>query len=138
MEHVAWGLYMTAAGMGTVFLLLLALMAVLMLVGRLDAVSPPATTADTTGTAGTAGTAGTTGTTDADAVEDADAADVGGVGVGGLSPDLLAAVSVAVLTHARVRRGQAAPAMRRVAPGSQLFASRWVSVGRAYQNRPWK
>lgn len=55
-----------------------------------------------------------------------------------LTPELIAAISIAVLTHARVRRGQAAPAMRDVQPGSQLFASRWVSIGRSNQNQPWK
>lgn len=126
MEHVAWGLYMTAAGMGTVFLLLLALMVVLMLVGRLDVASTPAPAPTDTGPA----EAG------ADASAGQQPTDTSAPGP--LSPDLIAAISIAVITHARVRRGQAAPAMRRVAPGSQLFASRWVSLGRMNQNRPWK
>ncbi len=124
MENIPWGLYMTAAGMGTVFLLLLMLMLVLSLIGKLDAAGkrppvPPVTDEPDE--------------TDADADVPAELQHPGA-----LSPELIAAITIAVITHAKVRRGQAAPAMRRVAPGSQLFASRWVSVGRAYQNQPWK
>lgn len=120
MENIPWGLYMTAAGMGSVFLLLVALMVVLIGIGRLDRAPEPAAV-DV-----------------ADESDEVDEQPAGPVHPDGLSPELIAAITVAVITHAKVRRGQAAPAMRQVQPGSQLFASRWVSVGRAYQNQPWK
>lgn len=123
MDDITWGLYMTAAGMGTVFLLLALLMLALKLIGRLDGRSATGPTADRSDAA-----SGEPAVTPTSAQGES----------GGLSPDLIAAITIAVITHASVRRSQAAPAMRRVAPGSQLFASRWVSVGRAYQNQPWK
>jgi len=52
--------------------------------------------------------------------------------------DLVAAITVAVLTHHAVRRREAAPAMRSYWPGSLLYASRWVASGRARQNRSWQ
>lgn len=115
MENLPWGLYVTVAGMGAVLALLLVLMLALVLVGRLDRPRPdPLQTHPPTPTP-----------TDTPAL-------------GGLTEDEVAAITVAVLIHARVRRGQAAPAMREVQPGSQLFASRWVAAGRAHQKRPWK
>ena len=117
MDNIPWGLYVTAAGMGTVFGLLLVLMVVLLAIGRLD--RRPSVPAESGPVAAPAAQA------------EPDQTD-------GLSPELVAAITVAVITHAQVRRRQAAPAMRRVAPGSQLFASRWVAIGRAYQNQPWR
>ncbi len=122
MDNIAFGLWMTAMGMGTVFLLLVLLMLVLRGIGWLDQRgkrTPPPETETATATA-------------KQPAEDEPPAP------GELTPELIAAISIAVITHARVRRGQAAPAMRDVQPGSQLFASRWVSVGRSYQNQPWK
>ena len=113
MENLPWGVYVTAAGMGTVLALLLVLMLVLMAVGRLDRRRPAEAPAPV------------------DKTPDAPAPD-------GLSADEVAAITIAVLTHVRVRRGQAAPAMRDVQPGSQLFASRWVAAGRAHQKRAWR
>jgi hypothetical protein len=55
-----------------------------------------------------------------------------------MDADLVAAITVAVLTHKVVRRRQAAPAMRSYWPGSLLYASRWVATGRARQNRTWR
>lgn len=55
-----------------------------------------------------------------------------------LPPDLVAAIGIAVLTHAQVRRAEAAPAMRTHQPGSHLYASRWVATGRASQSQPWQ
>jgi Na+-transporting methylmalonyl-CoA/oxaloacetate decarboxylase gamma subunit len=52
-----------------------------------------------------------------------------------LAPELLAAVFLAVREHRRVRRKQAAPAMRSHQPGS--LPSRWVGAGRTRQNRSW-
>jgi hypothetical protein len=55
----------------------------------------------------------------------------------GPSPDLLAAVAIAVADYARDRRLQAAPHSRVYEPGSHLFASRWVAVGRGNQQHTW-
>jgi hypothetical protein len=51
------------------------------------------------------------------------------------SPDLLAAIMIAVVTHRAVRRKQAAPLMRSRLPSTH--ASRWVMAGRARQNGNW-
>ncbi|HEX6828607.1 MAG TPA: OadG family transporter subunit [Burkholderiales bacterium] len=56
----------------------------------------------------------------------------------GMDQDLVAAITVAVLTHRGVRRHEAAPAMRSYWPGSLLYASRWVAGGRARQNQSWR
>ena len=53
----------------------------------------------------------------------------------GLDPALLAAIMIAVRAHIRVRRKQAAPAMRSHQPGT--LPSRWVASGRTRQNRSW-
>ncbi|HEX9186990.1 MAG TPA: OadG family protein [Vicinamibacteria bacterium] len=50
-------------------------------------------------------------------------------------PALLAAIMIAVRAHIRVRRKQAAPAMRSHQPGT--LPSRWVASGRTRQNRSW-
>ncbi|MFT4294191.1 MAG: OadG family protein [Micropruina sp.] len=116
MENLPWGVYLTLAGMGTVLALLVILMLVLMAVGRLDrSRTPPARPA--------------TPVPEPEPVV---------LAPDGLTDEEVAAITIAVLTHVRVRRGQAAPAMREVQPGSQLFASRWVAAGRANQKRPWK
>ncbi|MDR1767926.1 MAG: hypothetical protein LBR32_05805 [Propionibacteriaceae bacterium] len=54
----------------------------------------------------------------------------------GLTNEQLAAVAVAVADYA-ARRSQAAPQVRVVEPGSRLFASRWVTVGRGVQHQSW-
>lgn len=114
MENLDFGLWMTAMGMGTVFALLIVLMLVLRLLGRLDrppkATAPPATGAPA----------------------ESDAAPAGS-----LTEDEIAAITIAVITHARVRRAQAAPEMRAHEPGSHLFASRWLGIGRGFQQQPW-
>lgn len=53
----------------------------------------------------------------------------------GVEPELVAAIIIAVRAHIRVRRKQAAPAMRAHPPGS--LQSRWVSVGRVRQTKYW-
>lgn len=112
MENLGWGLQMTVVGMGLVFALLAALWGLLNLVLRFDA--PPVPSAHVVKQA------------PAEApTEEMDA-------------DLVAAITVAVLTHKAVRRHQAAPAMRSYWPGSLLYASRWVATGRARQNRSWR
>lgn len=116
-ESLLWGLMMMAVGMGTVFALLLVLMLLLMAIGRSDA-RPKLT-----------------------AVEPEVAAAIEGDQPGpvriladGLSEDQVAAITIAVVTHAENRRRLAAPETRAHAPGSQLFASRWLTVGRGRQN----
>ncbi len=122
MGDLAWGLTMTAAGMGAVFSLLVLLMGVLYLIGRLDRAptSVPATAAsDTDHLPDSPGTVSITSGGDA------------------LDADALAAIAIAVITHAEVRRQQAAPEVRVHQPGSQLHQSRWVGIGRAHTTRPW-
>jgi sodium pump decarboxylase gamma subunit len=115
MDNLDFGLWMTAMGMGTVFLLLIVLMLVLQLMGRLDRRPEPKPEPVEA----------------AAAVGDTD----GPPGV--LTEDEIAAITVAVTTHARIRRAQAAPEMRAHEPGSHLFASRWVGIGRGFQQQPW-
>lgn len=118
MENLGFGLWMTAMGMGTVFALLVLLMLVLRVIGWADQRFGRRSSAR--------------------AVPALDGEPEPEASLDQLTPDEIAAITIAVITHARVRRGQAAPAMRQVQPGSQLFASRWVAVGRSYQNQPWK
>ena len=140
MTEIGFGLWMTAMGMGTVFSMLAFLMLLLMGIGRLDvrrktpaaAVEAPGETGgcreiDVRETGGHETGARETEIYETGACE---------TGARGLSPESVAAITVAVLTHVRIRRGQAAPEMRHVRPGSRLFASRWVAVGRAHQNKP--
>jgi sodium pump decarboxylase gamma subunit len=117
MDNIGFGLWMTLMGMGTVFALLLLLMLVLSVIGWADKRAAQRRTIADVARASTS--------------EE-------GVADDALTAEEIAAITIAVITHARVRRGQAAPAMRQVQPGSQLFASRWVAVGRSYQNQPWK
>lgn len=112
MQNLAWGLGMTAVGMGLVFALLALLWGLLTLALRLD--RPPAeVSADTPAPP---------------AVE----------APAGMAPELVAAITIAVIAHAAARRREAAPAMRHYWPGSLLFASRWVDVGRVRQNMSWR
>lgn len=53
----------------------------------------------------------------------------------GLDAESLSAISLAVIMHQRVRRKEAAPAMRQYQPGTR--PSRWVNVGRTLQNTRW-
>lgn len=136
MENLAFGLQVTAVGMGIVFGLLAALWLLLTLVLRFEqrgeALEPAATPSE--GVAGPAvvvGAAALAGRPPAGPVRLVGApAD--------LDPRLVAAVSVAVLRHADARRRQAAPAMRSYWPGSLLFASRWVAAGRMRQGQIWR
>lgn len=121
----AWGAMMTVAGMGVVFGLLVLLWALLRVIGRLDeAEVARASAVEESDAAGAAVLPPPPGVT----VSNAD----------GLDDDTIAAIAVAVIKHADIRRKQAAPEMRANAPGSQLWASRWVAVGRALQNAPWR
>jgi sodium pump decarboxylase gamma subunit len=115
MEALATGLRLGVYGMGIVFLLLAALAALLALLLRLD--RPPSEAVPRPLPAGPA----------ADACARARSEEPG--------PELLAAITIAVRAHIRVRRKQAAPAMRSHQPGS--LPSRWVASGRTRQNRSW-
>jgi len=53
----------------------------------------------------------------------------------GPEPELVAAIAAAIAAHVRVRRKQAAPAMRSHQPGT--LPSRWVASGRTRQNHSW-
>ena len=136
-DHVdwAWGGMMTAVGMSVVFGLLALLWLLLRIIGQIDAAT--ARRAALTGTNAALEAAGderraaasepavpspTVTITHADGFDDA----------------TLAAIAVAVIKHADIRRKQAAPEMRAAAPGSQLWASRWVAVGRGLQNATWR
>lgn len=126
---LAWGLQMMLVGMGAIFALLLLLMVVLRLTARLDRTDRDAE-ADQPGGEPTAAPmtvqTGPDGSTRI-LVDDT-----------GLDVDTVAAIAVAVMTHAEHRRRLAGPEVRAHAPGSQLFASRWVSVGRTQQTQPFR
>lgn len=120
LDDLQWGLMMMVVGMGTVFALLALLMVVLMGIGRLDRKrpEPPATA-----------------TPPAPAAEPAPAVHIV---ADGLDEDQMAAVTVAVMVHAENRRRLAAPETRAHRPGSQLFASRWLAVGRGRESTPFR
>jgi Na+-transporting methylmalonyl-CoA/oxaloacetate decarboxylase gamma subunit len=126
MENLAFGLQLTANGMGLVFGLLALLWLALTVAGRIDRAAarraaPAAPAPDQPGA----------GAVRAGPVE------VSGPGAEDLGPEALAAIAVAVAAHAAARRRQAAPEMRSVRPGSLLHASRWLASGRAKQTRGW-
>jgi sodium pump decarboxylase gamma subunit len=110
MENLLVGLRLTVYGMGIVFLLLGTLAVIIGGLVRLD--RPPARGAKAPAARPAAAAA-------------APAPD----------PALLAAIMIAVRAHIRVRRKQAAPAMRSHQPGT--LPSRWVASGRTRQNRSW-
>lgn len=128
MADMGWGLQMMLLGMGTVFLMLIALMVVLILLGRTDKNPAPAVEAATPEAELTSGLVGETAAAEEDPNAWMTIADASG-----LTPEQIAAVSVAVAVHAEVRRKQAAPVHRVHAPGSRLWASRWVAMGRSSQ-----
>ena len=160
MNNIGFGLWMTVMGMGTVFGMLALLMGLLALMGRLDRKKVPALAASVmpevdgedpgldrmTGDGGMILPPDVIPATSGSPDDGGDPAfgrmttegRMTGMTPSGPTPELVAAITTAVLTHVRVRRGQAAPEMRQAQPGSRLFASRWVMVGRSYQNKPWK
>jgi Na+-transporting methylmalonyl-CoA/oxaloacetate decarboxylase gamma subunit len=127
MSHLIWGLQTTAIGMGLVFGLLALLWGLLTLVLRLDV--QPAAPAAPAGAPEPLPDAAEAPGPDADTATGAE---------GDLDADLVAAILVATLAHRAHRRREAAPAMRSHWPGSLLYASRWVAVGRARQNHSWQ
>ena len=116
MDNLSWGLQMAALGMGLVFGLLALLWGLLTVVLRLD--RPPA--------------AAPVAATLAPEPPPRLAPEPGP------EAELAAAILVATLAHRAHLRRHAAPAMRSYWPGSLLYASRWVDVGRARQNQSWQ
>ena len=121
MENLGWGLQMTVLGMGLVFSVLALLWGVLRFVLYLEdrgavaadvAASPPAEPAAETDAVTASGDR--------------------------MDPELVAAITAAVVAHRAVRRREAAPAMRTFWPGSLIHASRWVGSGRVRQTRSFQ
>lgn len=119
-ERLLTGLSLTVLGMGLVFLLLVLLWGLLTLMLRLDR-EPSPERAPWAGGMEIAPTANGTARPLP----------------GSPDPELVSAITVAVLTHQSVRRKQAAPIMRSHWPGSLLYASRWVAAGRHQQIENW-
>jgi sodium pump decarboxylase gamma subunit len=121
MSDFAWGLQMTVLGMGLVFALLTLLWGLLTVLQRLD--RQPV-----------AGAQVAAGSTTVPPVAPSGAV----AAVQGMDAELVAAILVATLAHRAACRREAAPAMRRSQPGSQLHTSRWVGAGRVRQNHSWQ
>ena len=111
LQNLGYGIQITIIGMGLVFLLLALLWGLMTLLLRLDR----------------------SRATEAIPSQPRDALKKG---ADQLSPETLAAVMVAVRMHRRIRRKQAAPAMRSHQPGT--LPSRWVGAGRTGQNQNWQ
>ena len=112
MSDLLFGLQITVVGMGLVFALLAVMWALLTLLLRLERADEPTATP-------------------APAPRPQPVVEIVG---DELDPDTVAAITIAVMTHASVRRKQAAPSMRSYRPGSLLYASRWVTAGRSQQH----
>ncbi|WP_305074656.1 OadG family transporter subunit [Propionivibrio sp.] len=130
MDNIGWGLQMTVLGMGLVFALLALLWLLLTLVLKLDKEPEVEVTAQEA-------------TVEAERIAAIADAAVGAQTpepptVKGMPADLVAAILVATHRHRQTMRRQAAPLVRSVWPGSQLFASRWLATGRARQNNNWQ
>ena len=132
MEHMNWGLQMTVLGMGLVFALLALLWLLLTIVLKLDKeeepeeeISPQEATVEAERIAAIADQAVGAQTPERPTVN-------------GMPADLVAAILVATHKHRQTMRRQAAPLVRTVWPGSQIFASRWLATGRARQNNNWQ
>ena len=132
MEHMNWGLQMTVLGMGLVFALLALLWLLLTIVLKLDKedepeeeISPQEATVEAERIAAIADQAVGAQTPERPTVN-------------GMPADLVAAILVATHKHRTSMRRQAAPLVRTVWPGSQIFASRWLATGRARQTNNWQ
>lgn len=130
MENIGWGLQMTVLGMGLVFALLALLWLLLTVILKLDKEPEVEVTAQEA-------------TAEAERIA-AIADDAVGAQtperptVNGMPADLVAAILVATHKHRQTMRRQAAPLVRAVWPGSQIYASRWLATGRARQNTNWQ
>jgi Na+-transporting methylmalonyl-CoA/oxaloacetate decarboxylase gamma subunit len=134
MENLGWGLEMTVLGMGLVFSMLALLWLLLTLVLKLDKEEkeePEEVTAAAQEAAVEAEPA------IADKAEEAQTPQRPTT-INGLSADLVLAILVATHKHRQTMRRQAAPLVRTVWPGSQIFASRWLALGRARQTNNWQ
>jgi Na+-transporting methylmalonyl-CoA/oxaloacetate decarboxylase gamma subunit len=119
MDNLGFGLQVTVLGLGIVFGLLALLWLLLTIAVRLDGRGASAESGSPA-----------EGPSPRVAIRPID----GGAEV---SPQLVAAIAVAIRRHADQRRRQAAPVMRSYWPGSLLFASRWVAAGRTRQSQSW-
>ncbi|MDR1213478.1 MAG: OadG family protein [Propionibacteriaceae bacterium] len=135
MSEIGFGLQVTALGMGTVIAILVALMLVLRAIGWWDQRRQSRAEA-----ARAAALAQAQAEADASWPGQGDdpALVLSGPAAGRLSDEDIAAITLAVVSHARLRRLQGAPEVRAHTPGSHLFASRWVANGRASQHQPWR
>ncbi len=138
MSDLAWGLQMTALGMGLVFGLLTLLWGLLTLLQWLD--RPPAEPAAAAAPAVADAAQQTDAEPDVTATDspDAEPAPAAPAMVQGMDAELVAAILVATLAHQAQMRREAAPAVRSYWPGSLLYASRWVGAGRSRQNISWQ
>ena len=137
MDDLTWGLMMMVVGMGVVFALLLALMLVLMAIGRLDSDSQPRLRKRASDPEQQMVTIMPGEDDPTKEVAAKPAAPAVRIIADGLDENQVAAITVAVIQHAEIRRRSAGPETRAHAPGSQLFASRWLAVGRGYQTNPF-
>ncbi len=129
MHNLGWGLEITVLGMGLVFSLLALLWGALRLVLKLEPAAEPVSAEESVVHAERI----------AAVADDAIGKQVPvPPTVQGMNADLVAAITMATLWHRAVCRREAAPAMRSAWPGSQLYASRWVTSGRTRQNRSWQ
>ena len=126
MNHLGWGLQISALGMGLVFALLALLWGLLTLVLKFDRPAAAATS-PASGELPSASEGPVAATAGAQVAAQAS-----------VDPALVAAITIAVMTHSRQRRAEAAPQMRLHWPGSLLHASRWVAAGRTRQNHSWQ
>ena len=129
MENLGWGLQMTVLGMGLVFALLALLWLLLTLVLKFDKEAEEEIPVS-----------GLEATDEAEAIA-AEADNAIGAQtpeshtVHGVAADLVAAIMVAAMKHKMILRGEAAPMMRTMWPGTQ--PSRWAAAGRVRQTNTW-
>jgi len=120
-SNLGWGLQMTVLGMGLVFSVLVLLWGLLRFVLYLE--DRGAAAADAAASPA------------AEVASETDAVTASG---DGMDPELVAAITAAVVAHRAVRRREAAPSMRTFWPGSLIHASRWVGSGRVRQTRSFQ
>ncbi len=120
MTDLGFGLGITGIGMGLVFGVLALLWGALTLLGKLDLAL---------------GIERGAGATSVDAAVAPAAGARAMIVSGEVEPEALAAIAIAVQTHATLLRREAAPVQRSSKPGAQLFASRWLAAGRTRQTR---
>jgi len=133
-EFIGWGLQMTVLGMGLVFTLLALLWLLLTLVLKFDKEDAPA--GEAAAEEAEAASPGETAEAAPGEAETPEAAPAFPL-VNGMDAGLVAAILVAVDRHRQTLRRQAAPLVRAAAPGSRLYASRWLAAGRARQTHNW-